>query len=86
VIGKSYLATALSHQACTVGFKVHYANISKLFLRLKMGKADGSYIHEILKIEHQDLLILDDFGLVPIDNQNRSALMEIVEDRQRRLQ
>ena len=80
-IGKSYLATALGHQACTLGFKVYYANLAKLFSRLKMGKADGSYLREISKIERQDLLIIDDFGLLPIDNQNRSALMEIVEDR-----
>lgn len=83
-IGKSYLATAIGYQACTLGFKVYYANMGKLFSRLKMGKADGSYIREISKIERQDLLILDDFGLLPIDNQNRSALMEIVEDRHKK--
>jgi DNA replication protein DnaC len=83
-IGKSHLATALGHQACTLGFKVFYANMAKLFSKLKMGKADGSYIREILRIERQDLLILDDFGLVPIDNQNRSALMEIIEDRHKK--
>lgn len=49
-----------------------------------MGKADGSYLREISKIERQDLLIIDDFGLVPIDNQNRAALMEIVEDRHKK--
>lgn len=80
-IGKSHIATALGHQACTLGFKVFYANMAKLFSKLKMGKADGSYIREISRIERQDLLILDDFGLLPIDNQNRSALMEIIEDR-----
>jgi len=32
-----------------------------------MAKADGSYIREIAKIERQDLLILDDFGLQPKD-------------------
>ena len=80
-IGKSHLATAFGHQACTLGYKVYYANVAKLFSKLKMGKADGSYGREIAKIERQDLLILDDFGLLPIDNQNRSALMEIVEDR-----
>lgn len=80
-IGKSHLATAFGHQACTLGYKVYYANMAKLFSKLKMGKADGSYAREIAKIERQDLLILDDFGLLPIDNQNRSALMEIVEDR-----
>lgn len=83
-IGKSHLATALGHQACTLGYKVYYANMAKLFSKLKMGKADGSYMREISKIERQDLLILDDFGLVPIDNQNRSALMEIVEDRHKK--
>lgn len=83
-IGKSYIATALGHQACTSGFKVYYANLGKLFSRLKMGKADGSYLKEISKIERQDLLIIDDFGLLPIDNQNRSALMEIVEDRHKK--
>jgi DNA replication protein DnaC len=83
-IGKSHLATALGHQACTLGYKVYYANMSKLFSKLKMGKADGSYMREIAKIERQDLLILDDFGLVPIDNQNRSALMEIIEDRHKK--
>lgn len=83
-IGKSYIATALGHQACTMGFRVYYANLGKLFSRLKMGKADGSYLKEISKIERQDLLIIDDFGLLPIDNQSRSVLMEIVEDRHKK--
>ena len=83
-IGKSYIATALGHQACTMGFKVYYANLGKLFSRLKMGKADGSYLKEISKIERQDLLIIDDFGLLPIDSGNRAALLEIVEDRHKK--
>jgi DNA replication protein DnaC len=83
-IGKSHLATALGHQACTLGFKVYYANVAKLFSKLKMGKADGTYIRDISKIERQDLLILDDFGLLPMDNQNRSVLMEIIEDRHKK--
>ena len=43
-IGKSYIASALGHQACSKGYKVFYANIAKLFAKLKMAKADGSYI------------------------------------------
>ncbi|WP_304488613.1 ATP-binding protein [Dyadobacter helix] len=42
---------------------------------------DGSYIKEITKIERQQLLILDDFGIQPFDAQSRAALMEIIEDR-----
>ena len=46
-----------------------------------MAKADGSYLKELAKIERQHLIILDDFGLQPLDNQNRIALLEIMEDR-----
>lgn len=80
-IGKSYIASAIGNQACTLGYKVLYANVAKLFSKLKMAKADGSYIREIAKIERQDLLILDDFGLQTLDGYNRAILMEIVEDR-----
>ncbi len=80
-IGKSYIASALGHQACSQGYKVIYANATKLFAKLKMARADGSYIKEIARIERQDLLIIDDFGIQPLDNQNRSSLMEIIEDR-----
>jgi DNA replication protein DnaC len=80
-IGKSYLASALGNQACTSGYKVYYASTYKLFAQLKMAKADGSYMKELAKIEKHDLLILDDFGIQPFDNHNRSALLEIIEDR-----
>ncbi|OFY75574.1 MAG: ATP-binding protein [Bacteroidetes bacterium RIFOXYA12_FULL_33_9] len=79
--GKSYLATALGYQACINGYKVMYYNTTKLFSILKMAKADGSYLKELAKIEKQQLIILDDFGLQPLDSQNRIALLEIIEDR-----
>jgi DNA replication protein DnaC len=80
-IGKSYIASALGHHACSMGYRVIYFSAPKLFAKLKMAKADGSYIKEIAKIERQQLLVLDDFGIVPLDAQSRAALMEIVEDR-----
>lgn len=80
-IGKSYIASAIGHHACILGYRVVYHNVPKLFAKLKMAKADGSYIKEIAKIERQHLLILDDFGMHPFDAQSRSALMEIIEDR-----
>ncbi len=79
--GKSFLASAIGHQACLLNFKVLYANSAKLFAQLKMAKADGSSMSELAKIEKQDLLILDDFGLQPFDSQSRMLLMEIFEDR-----
>jgi DNA replication protein DnaC len=80
-IGKSFIASALGNQACMLGYCVMYANASKLFSKLKMTKADGSYVKEIARIEKQDLLIIDDFGLQPLDSQNRNMLLEIMEDR-----
>lgn len=80
-IGKSYIASALGHQACSLGYKVLYEHTSKLFARLKMGKADGTYLKEITRMEKQDLLIIDDFGIQPLDQQSRTMLMEIIEDR-----
>jgi len=80
-VGKSFLVSALGHQACVQGYKVMYYNTAKLFTKLKMAKGDGTYAKEINRIEKQDLLILDDFGLQPLDQQIRLALLEIIEDR-----
>lgn len=83
-VGKSYLSSALGHQSCQLGYRTLYFNTQKLFTRLKMLKADGSYIREIARIEKHDLLILDDFGLAPLDNVARMILLEILEDRHNR--
>ncbi|MCH7415932.1 ATP-binding protein [Belliella sp. R4-6] len=79
--GKSYIASALGNQACMQGVKTQYYNTTKLFPKLKMLKADGSYIREVARIEKQDLLILDDFGIQQLDDMARMALLEIIEDR-----
>ena len=80
-VGKSFLASALGYQGCMYGFKVLYFNCGKLFSRLKLAKADGSYVKELNRIQKQDALILDDFGLHPFDAQSRLFLLEIMEDR-----
>lgn len=79
--GKSFLASALGHQACLFEFKVAYFNCMKLTGLLKESLADGSYEKEIRKILKSDLLILDDFGLSPFDSRSRLNLLEIMEDR-----
>ena len=80
-VGKSYLGTALGYQACIEGFKVNYFNTSKLFAKLKIAKADGSYLRELAKIQRQDVIILDDFGLQAINNEKQLILMDLIEDR-----
>ncbi|HUX55698.1 MAG TPA: IS21-like element helper ATPase IstB [Bacteroidales bacterium] len=80
-VGKSYLASAFGYQACLKGYKVMYLSLGKLFSSLKISKADGSYMKELNKIEKQDLIIIDDFGLQPIDKQNQFSLLDVIEDR-----
>lgn len=79
--GKSFLASALGHQACAQGYKVAYYNMQKLLLKTKMTRLEGT-LHKLLdRLSKTDLLILDDFGLVSLEQQQRLDLMEIIEDR-----
>lgn len=79
--GKSWIASALGHLGCQRGYKVLYKNCIKLFDELKIAKADGSYFKEMTKIEKMDMLIMDDFGLKPLDGNQKLMLLEIIEDR-----
>lgn len=79
--GKSFVASALGQQACLLGYKVLYANTTKLMSQLKMAKADGAHLKELSAIEKKDVLILDDFGIQPLDGQSRALLLDVIEDR-----
>jgi DNA replication protein DnaC len=79
--GKSYIASALGHLACHMGYRVNYFLAQKLFAMLRMSKADESYAKLMKKIERQDLIIIDDFGMQPLDEVSRMMLLEIIEDR-----
>ena len=79
--GKSFLASALGHQACSQGYKVAYFNVQKLLLRTKMSRIEGTIINFFEKLSKNNLLILDDFGLTHLEQQQRMDLMEMIEDR-----
>nr|QIM10794.1 ATP-binding protein [uncultured Muribaculaceae bacterium] len=82
--GKSYLASALGHQACKEGIRTLYANASKLLGVLKVAKTKGTLETEMKKIERSQLLILEDMFLVGLDAKERPLLLEIIEDRHER--
>lgn len=79
--GKSYVASALGHQACRLGYHVLYYNLTNLFEKLHSARADGSYMRELTRIGKQQLLILDDWGIPTLDQQARLSLLQIMEDR-----
>ena len=79
--GKSFLASALGHHACAQGYKVAYYNLQKLLLKTKMSRIDGTIYKFFEKLSKAELLILDDFGLTHLEQQQRMDFMEIIEDR-----
>jgi DNA replication protein DnaC len=79
--GKSYLACGLGYQACIQGYKVHYMNMNRLIEKITLAKLDGSYIKLLNHFERIPVIILDDFGLQPLDQTIRVALLQILEDR-----
>jgi DNA replication protein DnaC len=79
--GKSFMASALGHQACAQGYKVSYFSVQKLLMRTKMARVEGTIVKLFDQLSKTDLLILDDFGLTHLEGQNQLDLMEMIEDR-----
>lgn len=79
--GKSYLACALGNQACLMGHKVYYANMNRLSEKIMLAKLEGTFVKLLNQFAKVSLLILDDFGLQPLDQNTRLALLQLLEDR-----
>lgn len=79
--GKSFLACALGHHACTMGYRVAYLNMNRFTERIMLAKLDGTYLKVLNHYERMPLPILDDFGLTPMDHTMQVALLQILEDR-----
>lgn len=79
--GKTYLACALGNQACTLGIKTLYLNMNRFTEVIKQAKLDGTFNKLVSRLDKKDLLILDDFGLQPIDQQARLGLLTLLEER-----
>jgi DNA replication protein DnaC len=79
--GKTYIACALGHQACLKGYSVRYYRLPRLILALTQAKADGSYSKLLKVIASLNVLIIDDWGLEPLNAATRNDLMEIMDDR-----
>lgn len=79
--GKTFIATALGYQVCQTAQKVAYYSLPKLLQKLHLSRADGTYARELTKLEKTKLLILDDWGLQPLDHNAKMAILQIIEDR-----
>lgn len=79
--GKSFVASALGHKSCLEGFTVRYVRCSRLFQELAVARGDGRYLKLIKQISKAQVLILDDWGVSPMNDTYRRDLLEILDDR-----
>ena len=76
------MACALAHKACREGYRALYYYIPKLFRELGIAQADGSLTALLKKLAKVDLLLIDDWGLSPLQPDQYRLFLEILDDRQ----
>lgn len=79
--GKTWIACALGQQACRQGFSVLYVRVPRLFEELRIAHGDGSFTRKLAALARTDVLLLDDWGVNPLTQPERSDLLEILDDR-----
>ena len=80
-VGKSWLACALGHKACRDDRSVAYHRVPRLLEALALARGDGRHARLLKAIGRVQLLILDDWGLAPLNAEQRRDLLEIMDDR-----
>lgn len=79
--GKTYVACALAQQACRKGFRAVYRRAPRLFDELRLARADGTFGRLLARLARVDVLVVDDFAIAPVADDERRDLLEILEDR-----
>lgn len=79
--GKSYLAQAFGNHLCRSDYSVIYQRMSKLLLEITQAKATGTFFSLLKKLARTDVLIIDDWGLAPLSEEQRTDLLDLLEER-----
>lgn len=82
--GKSWLACALAHKACLLGFRARYWRVPRLLEEIALSHVDGRYLKFIKGLSRFHLLILDDWGMSKLTGSHQQDLLEILDDRYQR--
>jgi DNA replication protein DnaC len=80
-VGKTHLAQALAHEACRQGFDVLFTDTQRLLRHLNGGRADGTLDKRLQLYLRPDLLVLDDFGLKPLQPPGPEDLYDVINGR-----
>lgn len=79
--GKTWIGCSLGLQAARKGHTVLYRRVNRLLEEMEIARADGSIIRLRQQLAKTHVLILDDFGLMPIEAVGRGDLLEVLDDR-----
>ena len=79
--GKSYLACALAQKACREGLTALYLRVPRLFQELALARAEGRYPKLLAAYAKTQVLILDDWAMARLTDEQRRDLFEVIEDR-----
>jgi DNA replication protein DnaC len=81
-VGKTYLACALGNRACRLKHSVRYFRCSRLLSDLHLARADSSFPSLMRKLRQTQLVILDDWGLVPLGQEGARDIFDLLEERE----
>lgn len=77
-VGKTHLANAIGQEACRKGYAVMMERTSDLMQWLHAGTGDGTFHKRMESITEVPLLIMDDFGLIPMSGSQQISMYEII--------
>ena len=80
-VGKSFVACALAQKACRDGYSALYLRAPALFRDLALARADGSLRGLLARFSRIDVLVIDDWAMAPLAENERRDFWEICEDR-----
>jgi DNA replication protein DnaC len=79
--GKTHLAQALLHESCRQGFNALFTTTHKMLQHINGGRADGTLERRLQIYLRPDVLVLDDFGLKPLQAPAPSDLYDVIDGR-----
>lgn len=79
-IGKTHMAIAAGVNACMKGYKVRFFTVTELVLKLAEARKNGTLERFRRELNEQDLLILDEWGYVPVDRDGSQLLFRVISD------
>ncbi|EFE91233.1 IstB-like ATP-binding protein [Oribacterium sp. oral taxon 078 str. F0262] len=81
--GKTYLACAFGMEACKRYYTVRYVRVPDLLLDLQAARTGGRFREALKKYINPTLLILDEWLLMKVTEQDSQSLLELIHKRRK---